>query len=945
MRRLLISQIAAPALALPLYAMVLLVLAANATAKTDPDLKLIWDGGRLLIQGTSPGPQLDAITHLINEQQFNQALAEISKLEAPDRIRGQLALAIAGHLELENPGPALEQAQRYLSTATADGNDTQARSLLHQLQLFEQIPSQGWHTEPRLLPARDLIRDGHVEQGLNKAINPTFEGRTRPIGWLPMWALAGFFEGEAIFDQILDEVLQRIPAEPENKRKKLLELAEQARGHEWATLVLQSDSLLYPRAMLKPMRSYYWWWQEMGVRYRPMSKQGFEELIKQIQPRFPRHKLVRLYSGEKIPWGQEFIVTSPGAPKWAVKQKELRNRVDHIVAWWFTNRQKPNGELGGGWEDDCETLRSWAIPAIVWGNKQIEEGIVRLVDGIWDSGKLVNGYDHAFKDVEHSSEMTADTSVILAINYGDPLYFERYLETTKTTADLHTAVNEHGHRHYKAMKMSATQVSTNPVHGVDALYCGRAMRPAAMIAWYAQLPRAVQLVHDWALAWSEDTERAGTTKPPGIMPMVVQFADDNIDGSDQWWEPGLGDLYGWNDVEQKILLYLRQRMVVGKMLGAWMWTNDQRVLDGLKSQLNTIREQIANPSLNPEAGTGPWAAQQLSGLAPQLAEWYRVVTADNQFDDLVESSSSTDIQAGDAPYGRYLISGDISFVEKAHELNLANLRLNLPMLTSEVQATDRVYMWPWSLLGPLTGSPVLITEPPTYAVTWRHVDHDFTALVRSFDSSSLSAWTYSFSHNTTEPNIRFWRLDPGLYELCVSIDNNGDGESDSSNIQTIPFKHQQRMTSVPFELPSQQLCLLEVTQIQRFPDLPEHLPDLAVMPRDLLVPDQMVAGHRVPCSLIVHNIGSADAENVEILVRATRKDQDATPFEIANLHLGTLPFPEDLVAKRAEARFEWIPEAAGDYTLEAKVQHGYGDAEIYTGNNITTIDVVVDSDS
>ena len=91
-------------------------------------------------------------------------------------------------------------------------------------------------------------------------------------------------------------------------------------------------------------------------------------------------------------------------------------------------------------------------------------------------GELVNGYDRVFKDVEHSSEMSADTSVMVALAYGDPLYFERFLETTRTTEQVHTAVNDRGHRHYKAMKMSATEVSDEPRHSVDAQYCGRAMR-------------------------------------------------------------------------------------------------------------------------------------------------------------------------------------------------------------------------------------------------------------------------------------------------------------------------------------------------------------------------------------------------------------------------------------------------------------------------------------
>ena len=148
----------------------------------------------------------------------------------------------------------------------------------------------------------------------------------------------------------------------------------------------------------------------------------------------------------------------------------------------------------------------------------------------WDGGRWFSRlfYEDMPQNSQASSEMAADSSIIMALDYGDPLQFERFLQTTKTCEELHTAVNQHGHRHFRSIGLSATAVQED---GLDANYHGRAMRPAAMIAWYSGIPRAVNLVHDWAKAWSEDTLRAGKGKPAGVMPALVRFADDNLDAT------------------------------------------------------------------------------------------------------------------------------------------------------------------------------------------------------------------------------------------------------------------------------------------------------------------------------------------------------------------------------------------------------------------------------
>ena len=307
----------------------------------------------------------------------------------------------------------------------------------------------------------------------------------------------------------------------------------------------------------------------------PDAKQGFEEIVEQMRIRFPDYVLVRMSSGENVPWGDQFLPANapPNAPQWAVALRELRGRMEHIMAWWFGVKQAPDGQLGGGWEDDCETMRNWLIA----------EGNRRLANGIWEnSGEIVDGWDRRMKDMEHSSEMVNDSSPVMAqLDYGDPLWIERCMRTAKTVDERFMGVNDYGHYHFKGMNMSTTDIWTEGRGGVDACYCGRGMRSTVMAAWYSNHPRLVNNVERWALAWSEDTVRTGESKPAGIVPTVIGFKDDNVDGyGPSWKDSGLGSLYQWLGQMDEIW---------ATQLAAYRLTGNEKVLEGLHDELFQYR--------------------------------------------------------------------------------------------------------------------------------------------------------------------------------------------------------------------------------------------------------------------------------------------------------------------------------------------------------------------
>ena len=907
-----------------------------------------WHDGRLVVHpGRGVPPKLQAIVDNVNHGNFTSALEHLRNTDLiSPKLHGELALGVAGHLRNDNPGTALQHARAVLREASDNqGCSLAIRRLLNELDVYETLhavrlpwaegaPGHSFVPAPELLPARDLARAGHVDE--SRTLLARLRNAPPRVELLAAWQMAAFFQDRSdrvVFETLLADVghamenaVSRGGDEDRKVVRQLSPLLELAKQNDWASLTVPPDSLLYSRAMMEPMRAYYWWYRQMGA-VRPMAKQGFDEIIESQRERFPQSPIVRVYSGQRVPWDEQ-LQLSPApddAPAWAVKQRELRARVDHVVRWWFRVRQQSDGQLGGGWEDDCETLRRFSQSALICNDLPVKAGINRLSNGIWDrSGQLVRGFDRQMKDVEHASEMAADTSVQLALDYGNPLHFERCLQSCKTTEDVHFGINESGRRQYRAMVLSSEGISDTPQTAFDVMYCGRAMRPIAMVAWYSRNPRAVKLLSDWARTWSEAANREADGKPAGVFPAAIRFGNERLDGLSTWWDPGLGDLYRWNpqDID----------MVLAKILEAWRLSGDDTLLRGVKAQLDVLRESVREQlPRNPQIGSRDWATSQLRSHL-WMAAWYRSYTGHDEYDDLAPGSS----------YWRFQTSSDVidfGALENLHVGDLSAMQFNLPMLTTEVRGTDRINLAPWSLTTAMTGSHVPVTQTPAYAVTWNNVTQDFAALVGPHDRQSVKVWVYSFSPQDLQARIRFWQLDPGRYRLQVRPDHNFDSLPDGGPLQTLEFDCTERLTERTFSLPSRRLSLLDVTQLEALPRAESLRPDIALTGRDIELPDEPAVGAESQGTLTLHNIGSADATDIEVELRITPAAGGTA--HIIKRGMDKLDWPRDLTPSRHTIPFTWTPRESGTHRISASVKCSPRHREICTFNNRGDTDVNV----
>jgi len=62
---------------------------------------------------------------------------------------------------------------------------------------------------------------------------------------------------------------------------------------------------------------------------------------------------------------------------------------------------------------------------------------------------------------------------------------------------------------------------------------------------------------------------------------------------------------------------------------------------------------------------------------------------------------------------------------------------------------------------------------------------------------------------------------------------------------------------------------------------------------------------------------------------------------MAEVSLGTLPFPEDLTPKTVVAEFSWTPPSPGAWRFSVEVKTDPHTHEIHSGNNRASIQVVV----
>ncbi|MDN5217136.1 CARDB domain-containing protein [Fulvivirgaceae bacterium BMA12] len=707
------------------------------------------------------------------------------------------------------------------------------------------------------------------------------------IGW---WSWAVESTGLSIFDRydIASDLLRQVMADPRDP--------------------------LYDKAAYLLGRIHFWLYKEQHEAFDSNEYQKFFSLIR---PRYPDHKVLGMYVGEKIPNATSCVSDVAHAPVWANLQRTANCRILNIIHWWVDSVQAENGELGGKFGDDVEILRWW-LPAIFGlDDQKARQGYTRLVEGVWNSGRLERAYAKKVSDVEHAAELFRDTHpAMILMDYGNPVYVERCLISMQNFRDTWTGITPRGHRHFKSCYFSATEVIEEPPVAVDVPMNARATLAGLWAAWYNRNPTILRLFSEWGRSWVEDADRTDKGKPQGILPAAVTFATDEIGGySDNWFHPNLGwHYYKWENLGGVIEMY-------NQLLGMYAITGDNIFLKPTNKTYDLMTNVgTRERSTDIQPGSEEWAVGYLTGKKTNnpIAEMYglaKTLTGSTRYDPFIT-------QAG-LPYSKYLATGDKEELRKGFKRLLGSLNYNFPMFTSEVKFTDRVYVPERELLfGMYTGHIGSGFEFPAVAVTWKNTGRDIAVLVNQADRKKLNVSLFNFSLEKTV-TMRTWRLEPGRYRLKTGPDENDDGQIDKPGME-MTFEIRERMHQLAIPVPSNRRFAITIQQLEPYQKAAFSMPDLALSREHFLIsnPDAR-EGETLQIDVTVHNIGNSAAKNIKLAFFVDDKKIDFR-------QISTIQAPNDLEPKWETVTTNWVAEK-GTHRIRAIVSGR--EKEITRNNN------------
>ncbi|MCF7837717.1 MAG: hypothetical protein K9N49_03725 [Candidatus Marinimicrobia bacterium] len=576
----------------------------------------------------------------------------------------------------------------------------------------------------------------------------------------------------------------------------------------WLLQRLDYRHPFYRKILLEHGRAMFWSYMESHDAQWLLEAR---RVLTELHQADPHLEIVRVYMGERVPWAPELARRVATLPAWAQTLRELHERSLRIIRWWGANRQHPNGALTGNWGDDVELTRSWGPITAIASDPEAVATLRRLIDGAWKTaeGGLELGYTKKMTDVEHTAEPTADTQPwLLVFDPAHPDALARNLLLLPMVRDLWTAFSPTGFRRMKSVYFTATEVMPDPMFRADVPYATRAFKGLTWLAARDDQPAARRLWLELCDGWLEATLRAEDGKLPGVVPAGVAYDTDRLGGPGPWHDTRINSvLYVFNRPNQLRILEL--------LTLAYEVTGDVKYLEPLFRVLAICRESAGAPDLEPEAFSADWQRYQLArwgregAYAPCVLR-YRRISGDDQYDDFI-------VAAGGA--AAYQVTGRVedlmprldglleaSAVDTSAGYQVA-LRYNFPMLTSEVQSSDRANIPGASTLyAAMTGASQAPSDTwtPDPIVTWVHRPGGFAALVRSLRHGQAEIKLLNFDPDDPVLSLRLWRLPLGRYTLTLT----GGRPATQTVDLTTPGQE------VRLELPAGQEALLSIQPAQ-----------------------------------------------------------------------------------------------------------------------------------
>ncbi|QIF01527.1 nucleoside hydrolase [Roseimicrobium sp. ORNL1] len=563
---------------------------------------------------------------------------------------------------------------------------------------------------------------------------------------------------------------------------------------------ISEKSRLYPITALYQGRMRAWQLIENStIRSHPVEgpklHQRACEDFRRFQKAFPENPIPGMYLGQAIPWEKSFPDT-PDAPEWAVLQREQIERLRDIIHWWIDHRQREDGQFGGGWGDDCEMWRWWAVVLMGFEDKKSLEAQLKFSKSAMNRPHLKGGFNQEITDVEHAAEDTTDNLIpLMALEPENQRWKDWALKMGPFMRDAWTGKNERGQLQFKSFYFSATDTSPVPTRAFDVMANVGALHPAFLI-WQQQNDSVLdEVLPAWLDTWVDATARAENGKPAGILPSSIRWPDGAAAGAEKpWWEPVkpggyMHSYYIWPSV----ITELTDALII-----AHVKTGKDKYLQPLRSmaamRLKWLREK---GTTHAKPGSEAWCAENLGprenansnfgALVKSLARC-KALTGTTEFDELLALESAQYTLRSDAS-GREEITAALRDSAKA-------LRVNFAGFTSEVRSTDRVMRFAQflaedykfddykgvtlpkhELLYRMVSGDTNAPRFPQMAVRWLTPAKDIAVFVTKANTNHLTAELFHFGKEDRFLEAELRLLKPGRYKASLK---------EAGNVSTLP---------------------------------------------------------------------------------------------------------------------------------------------------------------
>mgnify|MGYP005840007863 FL=1 len=580
------------------------------------------------------------------------------------------------------------------------------------------------------------------------------------------------------------------------------------------------ESPLFPIVQFYRARMIVWVVLESGDIWgnpdrRRTMLDTVRSLFEDAAAAFPDNPIIRMYLGEPIPPRLHYPAV-PGAPEWAVYQREALERLTDIITWWIDHRMQETGAFGGGWGDDCEMWRWWTPVLIGFHDPKITAAQARFSRAMFEQEHMKDGYTSHLYDVEHTAEDSADTlTPMMHLEPDNPEWSARALRLADLMETLWTGVNERGMLQFKSTYFSASRVDDSPRRACDTPMHARAVQPALLYWQRTGDPRLTRLFRAWMDTWVDAAARSERGKPPGVVPSAIHWPDGGIGGlGEKWWDPENhkdDPLYVWPSALNQMAYTL---LLTHHMTGDDTYLEPIRILAALR-----LRYLTENPSDPLEEGSEMWCGSKLGAITGVIAK-YRQLTGDAAFDELLRREAS--------PYAALRFFGEGGALPLALRNTAEALRPNFEGYTSEVRYTDRVLRFPTLfgrngmypepiasvyvpdsalLYSTVTGDTGDALYFPLNAVRWLTPPRDIAALVTDCGYETFEAQMFHFGTAPRELEAELYLLKPGSYELTLR-----DAASPDAVLTTSTFDVSGVRCRVAFELPPRRLCIIRIAR-------------------------------------------------------------------------------------------------------------------------------------